>query len=205
MDGLVAGLMAVMCVVRRKSKSKEEEQGAESHGNMRPYQALTPESHAKMRPACQRQSLLACLPPHRMDNVVLLSTACKSGNKTEVLRLLEHRVDPNAVEPHLRLAALHRACAKGHLTIVRLLLEYHADVNMFAGGYGWSPLHHAASNAHVDVASELLSRRAQVNAVAPVLKETPLHVAAEAGHESMAMMLIDAGADVNLKRVCTTQ
>ncbi|OQR86166.1 hypothetical protein ACHHYP_10879 [Achlya hypogyna] len=125
---------------------------------------------------------------------VRLAQAAKDGNVTDVTRLLDAGLDPNAVDEDGH-APLYLAAAKGHHAAVSVLLHARADINR-SDRVGQTPLLIAAWNGHDKVVSVLLQARADVN---KGRRDgwTPLHIAAFNGHGAVVNLLLRAKADIN--------
>ncbi|XP_037936740.1 protein phosphatase 1 regulatory subunit 12B isoform X6 [Teleopsis dalmanni] len=89
--------------------------------------------------------------------------ACLSGDKEEVLKLLEHGADINTANVD-GLTALHQACIDDNLEMVEFLVEHGADINR-QDNEGWTPLHATASCGFVSIARYLVEHGAEVAAV----------------------------------------
>ncbi len=83
-----------------------------------------------------------------------LLDAARSGNETEVLKLLVSGADLDERGEHGR-TALHVACAAGHASIVRILLIYGDDINR-KDSNKTTALHFAAWENHLDIVDLLL-------------------------------------------------
>ncbi|XP_017956787.1 protein phosphatase 1 regulatory subunit 12A isoform X13 [Drosophila navojoa] len=89
--------------------------------------------------------------------------ACLSGDKEEVLQLLEQGADINTANVD-GLTALHQACIDDKLDMVEFLIEHGADINR-QDNEGWTPLHATASCGFVSIACYLVEHNADVAAV----------------------------------------
>ncbi|CAH0546539.1 unnamed protein product [Brassicogethes aeneus] len=89
--------------------------------------------------------------------------ACASGDKDEVLNLLEKGADINTANVD-GLTALHQACIDDNLDMVEFLVEHGADVNR-GDNEGWTPLHATASCGFLYIARYLIDKGADVAAV----------------------------------------
>ncbi|XP_017474447.1 PREDICTED: protein phosphatase 1 regulatory subunit 12A isoform X6 [Rhagoletis zephyria] len=89
--------------------------------------------------------------------------ACMSGDKEEVLKLLENGADINTANVD-GLTALHQACIDDNLEIVEFLIEHGADINR-QDNEGWTPLHATASCGFVSIARYLVEHDADPAAV----------------------------------------
>ncbi|XKL63604.1 hypothetical protein PGB90_005968 [Kerria lacca] len=89
--------------------------------------------------------------------------ACASGDKDEVLRLLnvEADIDTSNVDG---LSALHQACIDDNLDMVEFLVKHGADINK-GDNEGWTPLHATASCGFISIAKYLIEQGADVAAV----------------------------------------
>ncbi|XP_067613487.1 protein phosphatase 1 regulatory subunit 12A isoform X10 [Eurosta solidaginis] len=84
--------------------------------------------------------------------------ACMSGDKEEVLKLLENGADINTANVD-GLTALHQACIDDNLEMVEFLIEHGADINK-QDNEGWTPLHATASCGFVSIARYLVEHGA---------------------------------------------
>ncbi|XP_026278059.1 protein phosphatase 1 regulatory subunit 12A isoform X3 [Frankliniella occidentalis] len=89
--------------------------------------------------------------------------ACASGDKEEVVRLLEKGADIDTANVD-GLTALHQACIDDNLDMVEFLVEHGADVNR-GDNEGWTPLHATASCGFISIAKYLIEHGANVAAV----------------------------------------
>ncbi|XP_054085933.1 protein phosphatase 1 regulatory subunit 12A isoform X11 [Zeugodacus cucurbitae] len=89
--------------------------------------------------------------------------ACMSGDKEEVLKLLESGADINTANVD-GLTALHQACIDDNLEMVEFLIEHGADINR-QDNEGWTPLHATASCGFVSIARYLVEHGADPAAV----------------------------------------
>ncbi len=131
----------------------------------------------------------------KVDLVNKLSNAIKNKNLSEVKRLLELGVDPNAK------GALHTAANRGSTEIVELLLEHGAQINRLEGEK--TPLFYACGDKNkkpnIEIVQLLLEKGADPNI--GVL----LHNAARNNYVEVVVFLIEFGADVNklISRNCS--
>ncbi|XP_044314071.1 protein phosphatase 1 regulatory subunit 12C isoform X8 [Drosophila rhopaloa] len=89
--------------------------------------------------------------------------ACLSGDKDEVIQLLDQGADINTANVD-GLTALHQACIDDNLDMVEFLVERGADINR-QDNEGWTPLHATASCGFVSIARYLVENGADVAAV----------------------------------------
>eukprot|EP00099_Drosophila_melanogaster_P027667 NP_730099.2 myosin binding subunit, isoform I [Drosophila melanogaster] len=89
--------------------------------------------------------------------------ACLSGDKDEVVQLLDQGADINTANVD-GLTALHQACIDDNLDMVEFLVERGADINR-QDNEGWTPLHATASCGFVSIARYLVENGADVAAV----------------------------------------
>ncbi|XP_065226131.1 protein phosphatase 1 regulatory subunit 12B isoform X3 [Planococcus citri] len=89
--------------------------------------------------------------------------ACASGDKEEVLKLLNvgADIDTSNVDG---LSALHQACIDDNLDMVEFLVEHGADINK-GDNEGWTPLHATASCGFISIAKYLIEQGADIAAV----------------------------------------
>ncbi|XP_049819415.1 protein phosphatase 1 regulatory subunit 12B-like isoform X8 [Aethina tumida] len=89
--------------------------------------------------------------------------ACASGDKDEVLGLLQKGADIDTANVD-GLTALHQACIDDNLDMVEFLVEHGADVNR-GDNEGWTPLHATSSCGFLYIAKYLVEKGANVAAV----------------------------------------
>ncbi|XP_017842680.1 protein phosphatase 1 regulatory subunit 12A isoform X19 [Drosophila busckii] len=89
--------------------------------------------------------------------------ACLSGDKEEVIQLIDQGADINTANVD-GLTALHQACIDDNLDMVEFLVEHGADINR-QDNEGWTPLHATASCGFVSIARYLVENHADVAAV----------------------------------------
>ncbi|XP_017135250.1 protein phosphatase 1 regulatory subunit 12B isoform X17 [Drosophila miranda] len=89
--------------------------------------------------------------------------ACLSGEKDEVMQLLDQGADINTANVD-GLTALHQACIDDSLPMVEFLVKRGADINR-QDNEGWTPLHATASCGFVSIARYLVENGADVAAV----------------------------------------
>ncbi|KAM8709727.1 hypothetical protein ACLKA7_016524 [Drosophila subpalustris] len=89
--------------------------------------------------------------------------ACLSGDKDDVLQLIEDGADINTANVD-GLTALHQACIDDKLEMVEFLVTHGADINR-QDNEGWTPLHATASCGFVSIAQYLVENHADVAAV----------------------------------------
>ncbi len=118
----------------------------------------------------------------------------RSGDLTEVKRLLDGGADPNAANQWGE-TALMRAANYGKSEVAELLLSAGADLNV-ADGTGRDLLIFAANRGHAEFVEVLLSAGADPNA-ADKGGRTVLMWAVGNGRSEIAEMLLSAGADPN--------
>ncbi len=119
-----------------------------------------------------------------------LFDAAKSGNVTQINRLLDQGAQVNAKNATGE-TALHAAAALGRTAAVGLLLQKGANPNTKTSN-GWTPLHSAARFRHAQVASLLVSRGASLN-VRNSQGKTPVALAQQVGASAAANVLIGLG------------
>ncbi|KAH8395284.1 hypothetical protein KR222_008191 [Zaprionus bogoriensis] len=89
--------------------------------------------------------------------------ACLSGDKEEVVQLIEQGADINTANVD-GITALHQACIDDNLDMVEFLVEHGADIDR-QDNEGWTPLHATASCGSVSIARYLVENNADVAAV----------------------------------------
>jgi len=154
-----------------------------------------------------------------MAEIETLIDLAKSGNLTEVRRLLSAQPELATRRLSSGESPLMAALYRGHHDIVQALLEHGAATDIFAaaatgrGGPlriglidgadvngmafdGWTALHLAAFFGHVDAARILLEAGADIQAISGnSLRNTPLHAATAGKHVDAALFLLANGAD----------
>jgi ankyrin repeat protein len=123
-----------------------------------------------------------------------LLEAAKTGNLSEVRRLVESGADVNCrgrngVTPVIQNASMH-------LAVKEYLVAHGADLN-YTGFSEGTVLMLAAGAGAVDVVRRLIELGAEVNLAMPNRGETALHQAAQAGQTEVVRILLDAGANPN--------
>ncbi|XP_055325593.1 protein phosphatase 1 regulatory subunit 12A isoform X18 [Sitodiplosis mosellana] len=89
--------------------------------------------------------------------------ACLSGDKEDIIRLIENGVDIDTANVD-GLTALHQACIDDNLEMVEFLVQHGADVNK-QDNEGWTPLHATASCGFLSIAQYLIENNADLAAV----------------------------------------
>ncbi|GAB0090302.1 protein phosphatase 1 regulatory subunit 12A [Sergentomyia squamirostris] len=118
--------------------------------------------------------------------------ACMSGDKDEVLRLLEEEgADINTCNVD-GLTALHQACIDDNLDMVEFLVEHGADINR-ADNEGWTPLHATASCGFVSIARYLVENGADLSVVSSD-GELPIDLSTSSSMEDLLQKHIDEQA-----------
>jgi cytochrome c len=122
-----------------------------------------------------------------------VSDAAKSGDTTEIERLLASGSDANEEDPMA--SPLHWAAMNGHAAVVTVLLENGADIDAQSSMLG-APLHAASRFDRDEAIRALLAAGAD-----PDVRDrddfTPLMRAIVENRPEAAKALIDGGADVN--------
>jgi len=142
-----------------------------------------------------------------MSNDEMLFEACKTGQISEVKRLLAPRkaliinlkplADVNSRQTD-GATPLHWAANNGFKLLVECLLEYGAGIEARATDLGWTPLHCAAIKGQIEVVEFLLAKGA-VKDARDNDGETPMHRAVRGRHESVVKCLLANGADKEAK------
>lgn len=122
-----------------------------------------------------------------------LQNAARSGNTTEVQRLLDIGVNVNADLP----PALIYAVANNQIDTVKLLLSRGANVNVI-NQEGDGVLRVAVATGNIELVRLLLDKGADVNAKNPTGR-TALTKATGKDRFEIAKLLVDHGADANTK------
>ncbi len=132
-----------------------------------------------------RGAFLGKQPTHKGDE---LMRAVEAGNQSEVVKLLDAKVDVNSVD-HSQNSALYFAACRGHVAIATLLLDRGANINA-VGPSKDTPLHCAAMLSQKGTAELLINRGADVNLVSAD-GYTPLR---EASDPTIQALLVAKGA-----------
>ncbi|KAL5292646.1 PPP1R12C family protein [Megaselia abdita] len=99
----------------------------------------------------------------RFPSGCVFLASCLSGDKDEVVKLLEDGADINTANVD-GLTALHQACIDDNLDMVEFLVKQGADINR-QDNEGWTPLHATASCGFVSIARFLVENGADLQAV----------------------------------------
>lgn len=128
-------------------------------------------------------------------DIVDLHNAAHSGHLSEVARLIEAGVSPDASDDEDS-RPMHRAALRGDTGLVDLLVRYGAafDGPECEDSLGLRPLHFAAFGGHLAVVDRLLKLGAVVDPVSN-WDQTPLGEAASRGRSEVVDRLLAAGAD----------
>jgi len=92
-----------------------------------------------------------------------LYLAAGTGKITEVRKLLNQGVNPNAAVDNSGVTALMQAAMTGDTGIVKLLLNKGANVNAKAGQMGMTPLMNAAAFGDVEMVRLLIEKGADIH------------------------------------------
>ncbi len=140
--------------------------------------------------------LLKQLKPESVEEVNSnLRRAARTGNLTEVRKLLQMKDSIQIDAETWGHTALCFAAENGHLDIVKLLIEKNADINKRSNGE--TPLMLAIRENHMDVAKELISKGADVNPTESFTGMSALMWAATYGDVDIVKQLLDKGAKYN--------
>lgn len=106
-------------------------------------------------------AILACPPPATAADQLDLAAAVRSGDSSEVRRLLAKGVDPNTPYGPDSCSALHLAATSDHHSpeVIELLLAHGADINK-RSRTGRAPLQYAILSDNRSVARLLLAKGA---------------------------------------------
>jgi len=135
----------------------------------------------------------------------LLFYAVKSGNESELVRILETDNDADINVTNCSGATLlHIAAAQGAVAVLELLLSRQnpdqplINIKEKEKSGGFSALHHAVIHGHMKAAEILLNRGADMNAQDDD-GFTCLHHACRRGFKSMVELLLGQGANPNVR------
>lgn len=138
--------------------------------------------------------------PNIQNNALytLLILACKKGQESSALTLLDYNCDPNYQNKYKETALL-LACKKGLETVVKRLLDLKVDVNV-CNYKKESPLIMACWKKQVSIVKLLLKQNVDINHCNS-LEESSLFIACYQNSIEIAKILLEHGADINLKNV----
>jgi len=138
--------------------------------------------------------------PNIQNNALytLLILACKKGQETAALTLMDYNCNPNCQNKYKETALL-LACKKGLVNVVKKLLELKVDVNM-CNYKKESPLIMACWKKQISIVKLLLEQNIDINHCNS-LKESSLFVACYQDSVEITKILLDHGADINSKNV----
>ena len=123
-----------------------------------------------------------------------LVKAVKTGNESDVRKLLQARADPHAKNSKA-IPCLCSAAQKGYKELVELLIAHGADVNAQTSNGGIA-LMYAALKGHKELVELLIAHGANINAQTSNGR-TALNSAAAKGNKEIVELLLNAGANVN--------
>lgn len=124
-------------------------------------------------------------PTYKGDELI---RAVEAGNQSEVVRLLDAKIDVNSVDRSQN-SALYFAACRGRVEIATILLDRGANINA-VGSRKYTPLHCAAMMSQRAAAELLINRGADVNLVSAD-GYTPLR---EANDPLIRALLVAKGA-----------
>lgn len=138
--------------------------------------------------------------PNIQNNALytLLILACKKGQESSALTLLDYNCDPNYQNKYKETALL-LACKKGLESVVKRLLNLKVDVNV-CNYKKESPLIMACWKKQISIVKLLLEQKVDINHCNS-LKESSLFIACYQDSIEIAKILLDNGADINSKNV----
>jgi ankyrin repeat protein len=136
-----------------------------------------------LQPACKQRNL------SQKDKDLFESV--RSGNTTEIVRLLKAGANVNTKDNH-GFTALHIASGRGDLATIELLINKGANVSAQNDG-GDTPLHDACMNGKIEAAKLLIEKGADVNAKNKS-GQNPIYPAAERGNLELVKLLVSKGS-----------
>lgn len=138
--------------------------------------------------------------PNIQNNALytLLILACKKGQESSALTLLDYNCDPNCQNKYKETALL-LACKKGLMSVVKKLLELKVNVNL-CNYKKESPLIMACWKKQKAIVELLLKQNVDINHCNS-LKESSLFVACYQDSIEIAKLLLEHGADINSKNI----
>jgi ankyrin repeat protein len=125
------------------------------------------------------------------DELTPLEAAAESGDRTLILRVLEHGALSNSGR-----ALTYVMRHKDH-SLVSMLLDAGSRVNVGPRCTYISPLQAAVQTGEADIIQELLDRGADVNGTSSKSQMPPLQIALERKSYDLVPILLNAGADIN--------
>lgn len=123
--------------------------------------------------------------------------ACKLNSPDLLQVLLQHKANPNAVNPKENMTPLIVACAKDNAKLIEILIAHGADPSQEVASAG-TPLHAVAETGSMHAALKLLSLGIDPN-ITTKDGVTPLMRAVECNQIKVAELLIKHGANINVK------
>jgi len=138
--------------------------------------------------------------PNIQNNALytLLILACKKGQESSALKLLDYNCDPNCQNKYKETALL-LACKKGLMSVVKKLLELKVDVNL-CNYKKESPLIMACWKKQIPIVKLLLEQNVDIDHCNS-LKESSLFIACYQDSIEIAKLLLERGADINSKNI----
>ena len=130
---------------------------------------------------------------------LMLVAACKSGDDSLVLSLINSGVNVNCLAriDCREWSPLMMASDKGHTDVVQLLLERGAQVDL-QNNVGLTALIWASDKGHTDIVKLLLERGAQID-LQNNDEWTALMMASSCGQTEIVKLLLERGAQVDLQ------
>lgn len=176
-----------------EEEEEEEESNDEDHSNKK--------YHSEVRKVAKLKLPETTLRPYKLkrdsSGCSLLQRACKKGNVSDVLQLLQRGADANEAD-FCGFTCLHEAALAGHTEVAKILIEHGADVNKQAleAGDLETPLIDASENQHTDTVKLLLKHGADtrvynIDGFTALTKIYNDH-ADEEGYEEIIKLLEDA-------------
>jgi ankyrin repeat protein len=137
------------------------------------------------QPACKQRNL-------EQKNKDLFE-AVRSGNTTEIVRLLKSGANVNTKDNH-GFTALHIASGRGDLATIELLINKGANVSAQNDG-GDTPLHDACMNGKIEAVKLLIEKGADINAKNKS-GQNPIYPTAESGNFALVKLLVSKGSQI---------
>jgi len=124
----------------------------------------------------------------------------KNGNKVEIEKLLDERVDIINVRDENGFTALMYASDKGYTDTVKLLVEKGADINFQHREEGYTALTLASQEGHTEIVRLLVDAEAKLD-IQEINGFTALIYASSYGHTEIVEILIQKGAKLDIQDI----